>query len=95
MKLILDYEISHTIHESANSQIYRAVHRETGQNVVLKQLKGQFPPPQQVAGFKREYEIVNSFHAPGIIQVYSLKNFDFKEAILSIRNIAEKMDIAL
>ncbi|MBF0239953.1 MAG: SpoIIE family protein phosphatase [SAR324 cluster bacterium] len=75
MQQILDYEISDKIYESTNSLVYRAVHAKTRQSVILKRLREEYPSPQTVARFQREYHLTQSFQDKQIIQVYGLERF--------------------
>ncbi|MBF0240445.1 MAG: AAA family ATPase [SAR324 cluster bacterium] len=75
MQSILDYEITEQLYKSANSLIYRASHSRTRQPAVLKQLREEYPSPQKIAGFQREYEITRSFQHAGIIQVFGLEKW--------------------
>lgn len=73
-KVIAGYQIIELVYESANSQIYRACRPATDQRVILKLLKDPFPPPEKIAWFKREYDIIRSLQGiPGVIAVYELE----------------------
>lgn len=66
------YHISEIIYESRHSLIYRAQRESDGLPVVLKQLKGEYPPPDELARFRREYEMTRTIQSSGIIEVYEL-----------------------
>jgi predicted ATPase/signal transduction histidine kinase/serine phosphatase RsbU (regulator of sigma subunit) len=69
------YQITEQLHESANSWIYRA-HRITDeQPVVLKILKQDYPPPEKIAWFKREYETTHNLNdIKGVVDVHGLES---------------------
>jgi predicted ATPase/signal transduction histidine kinase/serine phosphatase RsbU (regulator of sigma subunit)/tRNA A-37 threonylcarbamoyl transferase component Bud32 len=75
MFILTGYAITELIHESANSYIYRAIREKDNKPVVLKILKQDYPPPEKIAWFKREYEITQDLHEiRGIINVYALES---------------------
>ncbi|MBF0607328.1 MAG: AAA family ATPase [Magnetococcales bacterium] len=75
MQQILDYNNPELIYESSNSLVYRAIHKDTRQPVILKRLREDYPLPHKLAGFQREYEIARSFDDPGVIKVYALEKY--------------------
>jgi serine/threonine protein kinase len=68
------YQITEQLHESANSLVYRGCRQEDRQSLILKMLKQAYPPPEEIARFKREYEVTRSFDQAGIVEAYSLEN---------------------
>lgn len=73
MMSISGYQITQPLYESVNLYIYRA-HRITDhQTVIIKVLKQDYPPPEKIAWFKREYEIIQKLKdLPGVVKVYDL-----------------------
>ncbi|MEW6496760.1 MAG: AAA family ATPase, partial [Cyanobacteriota bacterium] len=71
---ISGYKITKNLYESANSLIYQGQRQADNQPVVLKILKQAYPPPEKIAGFKREYEITKSLDLKGVVNAYSLQN---------------------
>ncbi len=75
MITISNYKITEQLYESANSWIYRAHRHCDDQPVVLKILKQDYPPPEKIAWFKREYEITQQLNnLTGVIDVYALES---------------------
>jgi predicted ATPase/signal transduction histidine kinase/serine phosphatase RsbU (regulator of sigma subunit)/tRNA A-37 threonylcarbamoyl transferase component Bud32 len=75
MLTLAGYSMNKLLHESANSYIYRAICEKNNQQVVLKILKQEYPPPEKIAWLKREYETTQSLHdINGVISVYGLEN---------------------
>ncbi|HIE02470.1 MAG TPA: response regulator [Thiotrichaceae bacterium] len=69
------YQITEQLHESANSWIYRAHRLVDKQPVVLKILKQDYPPPEKIAWFKREYETTHNLNdIKGVVAVYDLES---------------------
>ncbi len=71
---ISGYQITEQIYESANSLVYRAVRNEDNQAVVLKMLKEDYPSPEKIAWFKREYEVTRTLNLAGVVDTYSLES---------------------
>ncbi len=75
MLTISGYQITEQLHESANSLIYRARRLSDNQAVVLKILKQDYPPPEKIAWFKREYETTQNLNnIKGVVDVYGLES---------------------
>ncbi|MCC3471405.1 MAG: AAA family ATPase [Microcoleus sp. PH2017_15_JOR_U_A] len=70
------YQITEKLHESSNSLVYRGYRQADNRPVILKMLKQAYPSPEQIAGFKREYEVTQNINLPGVIDVYSLQHLD-------------------
>src|SRR5215211_7399842 len=69
---VAGYQTQEKIYESQNSFVYRARRDGEEQSVILKMLKQDYPPPEKVAWFRREYELTQSLHLEGVINVYEL-----------------------
>lgn len=67
------------IHDSDNSQVYRA--RRIGdtatdrQPVILKFLSRDYPTSEQIRRYKQEYHLTSQLDAPGIIRAYRLEEW--------------------
>ena len=74
--LIADYQVDTQLYESVESLIYRAHRRSGNTPVILKLLKGDYPSPEQLARFRREYELTRRLQElDGIIQVFSFEPY--------------------
>src|SRR5262245_58555801 len=67
------YRISQELYASANSLIYRARRVADDQPVILKLLNQDFPSPERIAWFTREYDVLRNLHLPGVVEAYSLE----------------------
>ena len=67
------YQLKTLLYESPDSLIYRGQRLRDDLPVILKTLKQPYPSPEQVAWFKREYELTLSLKLPGVIQAYGLE----------------------
>ncbi|HEU4965404.1 MAG TPA: serine/threonine-protein kinase PknK, partial [Bacilli bacterium] len=66
------YEVTEEIAVGPESAIYRAVDGETGQSVILKTLRAEYPPLEQIVKIKREYEIAHALDEEGIVKALAL-----------------------
>ena len=67
-----NYQILSKIYESANSLVYRAVHKTRHHPVILKILKEDYPSPAELTRYKQEYEITHFLQIDGAIKAYEL-----------------------
>ncbi|MFB2970731.1 ATP-binding protein [Aerosakkonema sp. BLCC-F183] len=67
------YQITKKLHESDNSLVYRGLRQLDKQPVILKILKELYPPPEKIAWFKREYEVICNLNLAGVVNAYSLE----------------------
>ncbi len=67
------YQIAKKLHESDHSLVYRGLRQVDKQPVILKILKELYPPPEKIAWFKREYEVICNLNLTGVVNAYSLE----------------------
>jgi diguanylate cyclase (GGDEF)-like protein/PAS domain S-box-containing protein len=77
MKNIYNYKMEEELYEGTHSIVYRGGLEPDGQNVIFKILKKEYPTPEEVARFKREYEITRNLgnKIPGVINVYGIERY--------------------
>ena len=91
MLIIPGYHIHDPLYESAHSLVYRGrydpdnrsfdqVYPERSRGtqdkpVILKVLKGEYPRPEEIARFRREYTMTRNLSINGVIQVYGLEPY--------------------
>src|SRR5262245_47675221 len=73
MPAIPGYQITQELYTSTNSLIYRARRVADDHPVILKLLNQDFPSPERVAWFTREYDVLSSLRIPGVVVAYSLE----------------------
>ena len=66
------YCIDKKIYETDRSLIYRAQRDRDGLPVVLKQLKNEYPSSEELARFRREYEMTCAILSDKVIKAYGL-----------------------
>ncbi|MBG0858907.1 MAG: AAA family ATPase, partial [Bacteroidales bacterium] len=96
------YKIKDKLFESPNSYVFRAIREESNLPVIIKVLKGEYPNPERIVRFKREYEILKGLNLEGTIKAYTLENYDNTCAIVmedfgaeSLKKILEKRKLTL
>ncbi|MDZ8056288.1 MAG: AAA family ATPase [Aulosira sp. ZfuVER01] len=82
MLKIPGYQIQTKIHESANSQVYRGIRERDSLPIIFKILKKAYPTPEEITRYKLEYEITRSLSLEGVIQAYSLQQYQSTFAII-------------
>lgn len=79
MNPVTQYQIDQKIHDSDNSLVYRgrlhADGQSTGQPVILKILKADYPTPAAIVRYKQEYDIVRSLTSEWVIRAYGLERY--------------------
>jgi serine/threonine protein kinase len=96
------YQIKEKLFESYNSYVFRAFQEDLELPVIIKVLKGEYPDPERIVRFKREFEILKGLTLEGTIKAYSLENFNNSCAIVmedfgaeSLKKILEKRRLTL
>ena len=82
MVSLTGYKDFEQIHDSNNSQVYRARRVEDNQPFILKFLNQDYPSSEQIRRYKQEYYITCQFEASGIIKAYSLEEWQRSYAIV-------------
>ncbi|AFZ19745.1 protein kinase domain-containing protein [Allocoleopsis franciscana] len=70
------------IYESVNSLVYRGFRESDGQPIILKMLKQDYPTPDDLSRYQREYEITRQLNLEGVVKVYDLQNYQNTLVIL-------------
>lgn len=70
------YQIVQELHNGSHSQVYRARRKSDNLPVVLKFLRPEYPSPEEIARFRREYDLTRSFSLSDIIQAYSFEAYE-------------------
>ena len=63
-----EYQDLISIHESENSQVYRARRVVDDRAVILKVLNCEYPSSEQIRRYKQEYHLTSQFNCPSIIE---------------------------
>lgn len=96
------YQLIEKLYESNNSLVYRGIQETSDLPVIIKILKGDYPIPERVSRFNREFEILKSLNLDGIIKAYTLESYNKSLAMVmedfggeSIKTIMEKRTFPL
>ncbi|CAH1219731.1 Adaptive-response sensory-kinase SasA [Paenibacillus allorhizoplanae] len=82
MLILPEYEILQQIYQSERNILYRAVHKQSGEKVIIKTLNSDFPITADIARLKREYEIGALLEIPGIVKPRALPKFQNSVALV-------------
>lgn len=63
------------IHDSENSQVYRARRISDARPVIIKFLNREYPSLEQIRRYKQEYQLIKQLDSPGIVKAYSLEEW--------------------
>jgi predicted ATPase/signal transduction histidine kinase/tRNA A-37 threonylcarbamoyl transferase component Bud32 len=69
------FQITHKLHESAHSSIYRAVRTADARPVVLKVLDSQYPSAYEIARFRQELALLEAARGEGVIEALGLERY--------------------
>ncbi|MGK7876493.1 MAG: AAA family ATPase [Xenococcaceae cyanobacterium] len=98
-----NFTITEQLYESSNSLVYRGYRDSDKQLVVLKMLKDDYPPPDRIAWYKREYEVTRNLNLPGVVDAYALETHgqrpvmvleDFGGDSLALLGLAGTLELA-
>ena len=67
------YQLREQLYESANSRVYRAWRKADNCAVILKVLRDEYPSPERIAWFKREYEVTLRLDMAEVVDVLRLE----------------------
>ena len=99
MVLLPGYLVLDQIHESMNSEVYRAIREEDAQRVIFKVLKADYPTLSQLTRYKQEYQLTRHLNLEGVIKAYSLEKYqiiileDFGGESLNIIQNSHQFDL--
>lgn len=96
------YEVESQLHRSAASVVYRATRISDARPVVLKVLAEEYPSPERIARFKREFEVTRLLHSETTVEALELQRVgrrwvmvleDFGGQSLRAQGLAGKLDL--
>ncbi len=76
MKIILGNQIDSTLHEGAETIIYRGQRAIDESATILKVLKAEYPTLEAITRLKHEYQIRQNLNSKQIVKAISLETFD-------------------
>ena len=69
------YHISEQLYNGSRTQVYRGIRENDEKPVVIKLLKNPYPNFSELVQFRNQYTIAKNLNYKGIIQTYSLENY--------------------
>ena len=79
---IVGYHIQEKLYESSQSLVYRGVESLDRRPAILKILKDEYPPPERLARFRREFAITQKLQGNGVIEAIKLERYHNTLAII-------------
>ena len=76
MSFVPGFQFRERLYESKNSLVIRGVRDSDGLPVVIKILKNDYPTSAELAHYRREFEITQSFDVAGVIRSYELRRHE-------------------
>ncbi len=83
MLKIPGYHVTEKIYESMRSLVYRAQRLEDGRSVILKTLKEEYPLPEEILRYRREYEITQKLNIDGVPRPAGLERTSNRLVLIS------------
>ncbi|MBD2042341.1 ATP-binding sensor histidine kinase [Microcoleus sp. FACHB-672] len=72
---LLGYSVIEQIYSGTRTLVYRGIRETDRQPVVIKVLRNEFPPFNELVHFRNQYIIGKNLDLPGIIKTYSLERY--------------------
>lgn len=76
------YEIKNQVFKGRNSTVYRGLRNQDNKNVIIKVMNNEYPTFEELASFRREFEIIDSLPGDKTIKVYSIDTYKNGLAII-------------
>jgi len=95
MFVIGKYQVIEQLYRSTHTVVYRAKSEDsnpTAGSVILKLLNEEFPSPECMAKFRREYELTKMANSASIIKVYDL--FRYQNTLVMVQEDFEGASLA-
>jgi PAS domain S-box-containing protein len=73
--IIPGYHILEELYNGSRTQVYRGIRENDEKPVVIKLLKNPYPNFSELVQFRNQYTIAKNLNYKGIIQTYSLENY--------------------
>jgi histidine kinase len=82
MQDIGDYTIEAELHQGQSNVVYRARSRTSGERVVLKLLRNEFPTVNEIARFEREFRVASNLKLKHTVRIKELIRFGHRPVIV-------------
>ncbi|MEM8664815.1 MAG: AAA family ATPase, partial [Pseudomonadota bacterium] len=86
------YQLVEQLYDSERTLIVRAIRDSDGVPVVVKMLKSNFPSLEELARFRREFEITASVESPGVIRAHEIRRHE--KALFMVIEDFDAMSVA-
>ncbi|MGD1701585.1 trifunctional serine/threonine-protein kinase/ATP-binding protein/sensor histidine kinase [Dapis sp. BLCC M229] len=72
---VANYQVLELIHESLQTLVYRGRNMESGQPVIVKLMRNEYPSFKELVQFHNHYTIAKNLDIPGIVKPYALEPY--------------------
>jgi len=69
------FKMLERIYESPSSLVYRAIRLQDDRPVILKALREDYPSPEEISRYRREYETTRNLNLEGVIKPLGLEKY--------------------
>ncbi|MEO1104467.1 MAG: hypothetical protein AAFW98_12160, partial [Pseudomonadota bacterium] len=76
MSFLPGYHLVEQLYDSERTLIVRAMRESDGNPVIAKMLKSNFPSLEELARFRREFEITESIDSGGVIRAHEIRRHE-------------------
>ena len=77
------YQVTEKIYESDRSVVYRAIQLAGERSVILKTLAEEYPLPEELLRYRREYDTIHRLDIEGIPRPVGLERFENRLALIT------------
>lgn len=96
------HEVIDTLYESPATLVLRAADQDTGDAIIMKILREEYPEPGRLFRFRQEYEILSTMDSPYVIRAKRIEKYHHSLAIIlediegvSLKRVLEKESISI
>jgi predicted ATPase/signal transduction histidine kinase/DNA-binding NarL/FixJ family response regulator/tRNA A-37 threonylcarbamoyl transferase component Bud32 len=75
MITLKDYTVTDKLYETRQSLVYRGRRESNNHPVILKILKNDYPSPNELGQYRREFEIISRLEGSGTVRAYELQPY--------------------
>ncbi|BAU64892.1 ATP-binding region ATPase domain protein [Stanieria sp. NIES-3757] len=73
--IVTGYNLIEVLYENNKTLVYRALKESDSTSVIIKTLKTEYPPIEELARLRHEYQILQSLTIEGVVKPLALENY--------------------
>ncbi len=74
-EVISGYQFTQLLYSSSRTFVYRAIHQESQQVVIVKVPRQEYPTASELIQFRNQYTLTKNLNLPGVVQPHKLENY--------------------